>query len=155
MTRGAYNFLQRLGAVVMAATMMLWSFGASAANLEINLKLIWGTNDAKSPNPKHKPVSPELTNKLRKIFQWKNYFEVNDVTGRVPSRQSKKFRLSDKCEIEITEMEGPKVEIKLYGEGKVVNKITKPLVKGESVFIGAEDKGENSWFIMISLLNEN
>ena len=33
---------------------------ASAADLKLEAILVWGTNEATSPNPKHKPVEPLL-----------------------------------------------------------------------------------------------
>ena len=91
-----------------------------AANLKLEAKLIWGTDDDKSPNPEHKEVDPVTREKLRRVFKWKNYFVVNRVLKEVPSRGSNKFELSKDCTIEIKELEGPRVEVKLVGKGKEV-----------------------------------
>src|SRR5437867_11003141 len=95
-----------------------------AAQLKVELKLIWGTNDKKSPDPTHKLVDDATAAKLRKVFTWTNYFEVNRVTGMIPSRGTNQFVMSKKCTIEITELKGPEVEVTLIGEGKRVNKTT-------------------------------
>ncbi len=125
-----------------------------AGDLKIDAKLVWGTNADKSPDSAHKPVSADLAKKLVKIFKWKNYFEVKAVQESVPNRSTKRIHMSKKCELEVTEMEGPKVEVKLYGEGKLVTKTVKSLYKGDFLTLGGEDKGDNSWFIVITLLED-
>lgn len=128
---------------------------AAAEELKIEAMLIWATNDDKSPNPKHKPVEPKLAEEFRKIFTWKNYFEVNRTHGVVPNRGTKPFKVSDKCVVEITELEGPKVEVKLIGEGNALNKTTKSLSRGSYFTLGGGDKKNGSaWFVIISQLDE-
>ena len=50
---------------------------ALAADLKLEARLIWGTNDETSPNPDHKPVDAKTTGMLSKAFKWKKYFLVN------------------------------------------------------------------------------
>ena len=122
-----------------------------AEELKIEARLLWATNDETSPNPKHKKVSEDLAAKLRKIpFKWKNYFEENRVTGVIPSRQVKQFKMSDQCTLEITELAGPNVEVKLIGEGKPVNKTIKALSKGEFFTIGGDGKNGSAWLIIVT-----
>jgi hypothetical protein len=127
---------------------------AQAEELKIEATLVWATNEEKSPDPKHKPVDPKFAEELRKIFAWKNYFEVSRTNGVVPSRGSKPFRVSNKCVVEITELEGPKVEVKLIGEGKPVNKTTKALKRGDYFTLGGDSKNGSAWFVIISQLDE-
>lgn len=124
-----------------------------AANLELEIILIWGTNDAKSPKKEHKPVDKELAKKLH-IYKWKNYFEIRRFKETVPNRDSKRIKISDKCEIVIKELEGPKVEVELYGEGKLINRTTKQLDKSEYFVLAGDDKNDNAWFIVIKLVEE-
>ena len=125
-----------------------------AANLKLEAKLIWGTDDDKSPNPDHKEVDPATREKLRKVFKWKNYFVVNRVVKEVPSRSSNQFKLSPECTIEIKELEGPKVEVKLIGKGKEVHKTTLTIEKGQSVVYSGDDKNQSAWFVIITELDE-
>ncbi|MEY2409481.1 MAG: hypothetical protein QOF48_2151 [Verrucomicrobiota bacterium] len=128
---------------------------AHAKELKIETKLIWGTNEEKSPKKEHEPVDEATAAKLRKVFKWKNYFVERKVTGTVPSRGSNQFKLSDKCIIEITELEGPKVEVKLIGKGQPVHKAIQEIRKGEwFVYTGDDDKHECSWFVIITELDE-
>lgn len=128
---------------------------AYAANLKLEIYLIWGTNDEKSPDPKYKRVDSELEKKLKNVFKWNHYYEIKRIKGDVRSRSTKKFEVSDKCAVEITEMEGPRVEVKLYGEGKLINKTIKSLTKGEFFTLAGDDKNETAWFVIIKLLEEN
>ncbi len=124
-----------------------------AAELKIEARLIWGTNDDKVSDPKVKPVDKATAEKFRKIFQWKNYYEVNREVAIVPSRQNKKITLSPQCVLDIKELEGPKVEVTLIGEEKAVNKTTYPLSKGESFTIAGDCKNGSAWFILITELD--
>lgn len=125
-----------------------------AANLRIEAKLVWATDEAKSPDPKHKPMDASACESLRKTFKWKNYFEVNRVVKEVPARSSNKFELSKRCTIEIKELEGPKIEVKLIGEGKELHKTTLTISKGKSVVYSGDDKNQNAWFVIITELEE-
>ena len=126
---------------------------ASASDLRLEAMLIWGTNDEKSPVPSYKPVDAAAAEKLRKVFKWKNYFVVTNQVKTIPSRGSSRFDLSKQCSIEITELEGPRVEVRLIGEGKEVNKTVKTINKGESFTYGKDDKNDSAWFVMITQLD--
>ena len=138
--------------LALIALIALVALPVAAANLKLEAKLIWGTNEPKSPNPAHKPLEKEVADKLR-MYKWKNYFIVKRVEGTVSSRGSNRFVLSDKCTVEITELEGPKVEIKLIGEGKEVHKTIKGLAKGEWFVYAGDDKNDTAWFVIIRQLD--
>src|ERR1041385_1446029 len=134
--------------------LMFLAFGVAAApakELKIETKLIWGTNEEKSPKKEHEPVDAATAAKLRKVFKWKNYFIEKSVVGIVPSRGSNQFKVSDKCTIEITELEGPRVEVKLIGKTEPIHRMTKELSKGEwFVYTCDNDKKESAWFVIIT-----
>ena len=125
-----------------------------AAELKIEARLIWGTNYEKIDDPKCKPLDKKLAEKLKKVFTWKKYFEVHRAIATIPSRGKKKLKLSPQCTIDVKELEGPKVEVTLIGEGKPVNKTTYPLSKGESFTIAGDCKDGSAWFILITELDE-
>jgi hypothetical protein len=148
-------FSSRAGRFLLAGLLFLASAVPSpAAELKLEAKLIWATNDDKSPNPDHKPVDAATAEKLRKVFKWKNYFIVNRLVKVVPSRGANSFELSKQCTVEIRELEGPKVEVKLIGKGKEVHKTTKSLTKGEWFTYAGDDKNESAWFVIITELDE-
>lgn len=125
-----------------------------AADLKVELRLIWGTNDKTSSNPNHKPVDEATAGKLRKVFTWTNYFEIKRVTGTINSRGTNRFEMSKKCTLEITELAGPKVEVTLIGDGTKVNKTTHHLAKGECFTIAGGEKNGSAWFVLVTELDE-
>lgn len=126
----------------------------SAKEIRVEAKLVWGTNDEKSPKKEHVPVDKVTAEKLRKVFKWKNYFVENKVVGTIPNRGSNQFKLSPHCTIEITELEGPKVEVKLVGNGKDVHRMVKEIKKGEWFVYSGDDRNECAWFAIITELEE-
>lgn len=146
--RGHAGWLLSLGLFLALA------LTAQAREIRLEAKLIWGTNDEKSPKKEHAPVDKVTAEKLRKVFKWKNYFIENKVVGTVPNRGSNQFKLSPQCTIEITELEGPKVEVKLVGNGKAVHKAVKEIKKGEWFVYSGDDKNECAWFAIITELDD-
>lgn len=124
--------------------------GVLASDIKVEAVLVWGTNGEKPKDPKLKEADKATTEKLQKVFKWKNYFEINRKTATIPSRSSSKITISKECEVEITELEGPKVAYRLIGKGNPVNKTVAALSKGESFVIAGEDKNESAWFIVIT-----
>jgi hypothetical protein len=127
---------------------------AFAEELKIEAVLIWGTNDDKSPDPNHKLVDAKTAEKLRKIFAWKNYFEVSRKSGTVPNRGTNSFAVSKHCTVEIAELEGPRVSVLLIGKGKPQNRTTKTLSREEAVVLAGDVKDGSAWFVIISQLDE-
>lgn len=138
-----------VGVICLGSTLQL-----QAADLKIEARLIWGTKHEKVDDPNCKPLDKETAQKLKKVFTWKNYFEVNRVTATVPSRKSKQFKMSPKCTIEVEELAGPQVAVTLIGDGKPVNKTIYPLKKGESINIAGEGKDGSAWFVLVTELDE-
>lgn len=141
--------------LVLLLWLALGAVGAQAKELKIEAKLVWGTDDTKSPKKDQEPVDEPTAAKLRKVFKWSHYFVEKRVTGIVPSRGSNQFKMSGNCTIEIQELEGPKVEVKFIGKGQPVHKVIKEIRKGEwFVYTGDDDKNECSWFVIITELDE-
>ncbi len=125
-----------------------------AADRKMEARLIWGTNADKSPDANHKPLDGELAKKLREMpLKWKNFFEVNRQTFTVNTTNYTTVVLSKKCTIEMKQKEGNNVTVKLYGEGKQVNRVDKPLPKSEVLTIGGDAKDNNAWFITVRPVN--
>jgi hypothetical protein len=142
----------RLGLIVIAFA--LTALTAAAADRKMEARLIWGTNDEKSPEPSHKPVDGELAKKLTEMpLKWKNYFEVKKLVFDINDKAYTNVVMSKKCTIEVKDKGNNNITVKLYGEGKQVNRVDKPLPKGEVLVIGGEDKGNNAWFITVRPMN--
>ena len=143
----------RLGVAAIALTLGLGA--ASAAERRIEARLIWGTNGDKSPEPSHKPLEGDLAKKLNEMpLKWKNYFEVNRQVFAINDRVYTNVLMSKKCTIEVKDKGNNNITVKLYGEGKQVNRIDKPLPKGEVITIGGDDKGNNAWFITVRPIDD-
>ena len=138
----------RLGFAALALIAMVSV--AAAAERKMEARLIWGTNADKSPDASHKLLDGELSKKLREMpLKWKNFFEVNRQTFTINTTNYTKIVLSKKCTIEVKQKDGNNVTVKLYGEGKQVNRVDKPLPKGEVLTIGGDAKDNNAWFITV------
>lgn len=142
----------RLG---FAALVFATTLGAAvAAERKMEARLIWGTNEDKSPNPSHKPLDGELAKKLRDMpLKWKNYFEVNRQVFTINDKVYTNIVMSKKCSIEVKDKGANNVTVKLYGDGKQVNRVDKPLPKSEVLTIGGDAKDNNAWFITVRPLN--
>lgn len=136
---------------VSLLTLLLSVEPAAAADIKLEIQLIWGTNEEASSDASHTPVESVVAKKLS-MFKWKNYFRVSRQEVVVPSRSSKRIALSKKCEIEIKELEGPRIEVNVYGQGKHVKKITENISKQNSLTIAGDDKNDCAWFIVIKEL---
>jgi len=128
---------------------------AAAAERKIEARLIWGTNDEKSPDPTHKPLDGELAKKLHEMpLRWKNYFEVNRKVFTINTNTYTNVVMSKKCSIEMKDKGGNNVTVKLYNDkGKPTQRVDKPLPKGEVITIGGDAKDNNAWFITVRPLN--
>jgi hypothetical protein len=149
MNRSMSNWFWRLFVVSLFAAVP-----AFAEELKIEAVLVWGTNDDKSPDPNHKLVDAKTAEELRKVFAWKNYFEVSRKKGTVPSRGTNSFAVSKHCTVEIAELEGPKVGVLLIGKGKPQNRTIKTLSREEKFVLAGDVKDGSAWFVIISQLDE-
>jgi hypothetical protein len=123
---------------------------AVAADLKLEAQLIWGTADAKSPDPNHKPVDPEVAKKLKTLpFKWANYFEVNRRQFVVPESGVRKEIMSKDCEIRVKNLGRAMVELALVGRGAPVGKITQALPKKELLVTGGNAPNFTAWFVVL------
>jgi hypothetical protein len=148
---------------LISATLLVW-FAAGFALLAPNtgclkaaeisskfeVQLIWGTNDSRSPDPKHKPVEAEILAKLKELpLKWSNYFEVNRKRFVVPPSEVRTEALSKKCALEVKNLGGARVEVCLFGKGeKVVTRI-QDLPQGDLLAIAGNAPNATSWMVVL------
>ena len=126
------------------------SVRAEGEAIKLEAQLIWATNDKEDPNPKHKPVASEIREKLNQLpLKWVNYFEVNKLPIEIPKGESRKAKLSDKCEVEIKNLDGSKVEVALLGKGDPVWKRIQSLPKGEILILGGNAPNASAWLVAL------
>ncbi|MBI4327310.1 MAG: hypothetical protein HY674_18910 [Chloroflexi bacterium] len=136
------------GLMVLAAG--LAQATACAGEMKLEAKLIWGTDGPKPDDPKLKDLAPALKEKLKGVFKWKNYFEVSHQSFAVWEGVSKKVRMSAKCVIEVQNLGGSIVEVKLFGEGDLVVKKKEPLKPGKSLILAGPSKDDTAWFVALT-----
>ncbi|MGA2865414.1 MAG: hypothetical protein ABSF95_13145 [Verrucomicrobiota bacterium] len=123
---------------------------AAEPDLKLETLLIWGTNDERSPDPTHKPVTPEIRKKLRELpFKWTSYFVVNRKLLQVPPKGSLKVAISEKCEIEVKNLGHATIEVSLFGKREHVLKRTQALPKGETLVLGGNAPNATSWLVVL------
>ena len=123
---------------------------AQAGEIRLEAQLIWGTNDEKSPDPKHKAVDAKVEKKLKKLpFKWQNYFEVNREKFTVAQGETKKIVLSKDCEIKVRNAGNNAVELQIFGKGESVGKISQALPKDELLVTGGNAANFTSWFVVL------
>jgi hypothetical protein len=123
---------------------------AASGDMKIEAQLIWATNDKQDPNPKHKPVSPEIREKLSQLpLKWSNYFEVNKVPLDVPKANSRRGKLSEKCELEVKNLDGDQIEVALISKGEPVWKRVQALPKGEILILGGNAPNATAWLVAL------
>lgn len=136
------------------ALAMVWNCAAvtQAADLKVEVKLIWGSNADSSPDPKHKKLDTNLTEFFKKTYKWKNYFEVNRKNVTIPEGKQVPVPLSDVCKVEVKYLGGNRIEVKLYGHGKLVITGIHNLPQNDRLVIAGDDKNDSAWFIAFKRL---
>ncbi|MCX6905541.1 MAG: hypothetical protein NTW03_19095 [Verrucomicrobia bacterium] len=127
------------------------ALAAEASGRKLEARLLWGTDDAKSPDPSHKPLDGTLAKKIKSMpLKYKNYFEVKRLTFAINDQDYTKVEMSKQCYIEIKDKGESKVAVKLYGEGKMVKRVDSPLPKGETIILGGDDKNGTVWLVVVT-----
>ncbi len=134
---------------LLAFTICATDLRAAEQDLAVRAQLIWGSDEHKPSDPNIKMVDAKLAETLRNVLKWKNYYECSSVKLNVAMSKAEKVRVSDKCEIEVTNLGKGSAEIKLYGKGKLVS--TRKLVIGsEPLVVGGPDKNDTAWFVVVT-----
>ena len=126
---------------------------AAAEELTVQARLVWGSNDQKPKEASYKEVDPKLAETLRRVLKWKNYYECNRTNLSVALNQTKKVKISAKCELEITYLGQSRAETKLFGKGEVVDKRVQQ-ISHEPLILGGPDKNDTAWFVVISKVKQ-
>ncbi len=124
---------------------------AADGDLKFEAQLIWGTNDSQPADSKLKPINPKLEEKLKKSpFKWQYYYEVSRKKFSVSLNAEKKEEMSKQCAINVKNIGGKnKIEVQLFGKGKLVEKRMQELPKGKCLLIGGEAENTTSWFVVL------
>jgi hypothetical protein len=124
---------------------------AQETDLKLVAQLIWGTDGERPSEAKIKEVDRETRGKLKGIFRWKNYFEVSRQEFSVAPDATRRVQMSKKCEIEVEYHGRSVIEVKLYGEDKLLLTKRQVLRPGELLVLAGDDKDDTAWFVIITL----
>ena len=122
-----------------------------AGEAKFEVQLVWATSDRTSPDPKHKPVSPEMREKLGKLhLKWENFFEVNKNAINISKGGTNTVVMSNKCTLEVRLFEADKVEVSLFGKkGDRSCKQSQPMPKGEMMVFGGNAPDATAWLVVL------
>jgi hypothetical protein len=137
-------------ALLLCLFMSDWAVLAAERVQKFDARLIWGTDQDKPDHADLKEIDPGLRKKLCKVFKWKNYFEVSRKDILLPQQSFKKIRMSPKCELEFAQVGPDGIEVKLYGENKLVFTKKQTLLPGEPMVLAGDDKNDTAWFVIIT-----
>ncbi len=134
--------------LVLAVTVSSQVLAAGESGYQV--QLIWGTNGEKPKDKPLKDVDPQLQKKLKGVFKWKNYFEVNSKPLSVPKNTAQRLTLSEKCDIEVEDLGHSRAEVRLFGEGTLVVKKAQTVVPGEMIVLAGNSKDDTAWFVVLT-----
>jgi hypothetical protein len=137
---------------IVSALFSLLTTSARAADgeMKIEAQLIWATNDKEDPKLKQKPVASEIREKLKNLpLRWANYFEINKVAVEIPKGETRRAKMSEKCEVEIKNIDGTEVQVALIGKGDPVWKRVQSLPKDEILILGGNAPNETAWLVAL------
>jgi hypothetical protein len=121
---------------------------AHAADMKVEAKLVWGTNDDKCDGT-CKSMDKELATKLHGTFKWENYYEITNQSATIPLNASRDLRMSDHCTIQVKNLGSSRVEIKCIGNGKQACKGAYTLTPPKWVVLGGNATNDTAWFIAL------
>ena len=125
-----------------------------AADLKVEARLTWGANDEKE-NVKFEPLDPALSDKLHRMFKWKNYYEVTNKTAGVPLNKSSDLKMSDTCTIQVKNLGASRIEVSCIGHGKQIHKGAYTLVPPQWLVLGGNGTNNTAWFVGLRAVDPN
>jgi hypothetical protein len=138
-----------LGALLCAGVV---SHGADAkkkpAGFEV--QLLWGTDMAKSPNPDHKPLDPDVEKTIKSLpLKFKHYFLVNRNRVIVPPSTEQSVNVSEKCAVMIKNLDNMKFQVTFIGKSKQQTQRTQEFPLHEMLVHGGNAPGSNAWLVVV------
>jgi len=125
---------------------------ADIAKYEFRAQLIWASNDNLESSDL-KPLDANTTEKLRKVFKWQNYWEINRKYVELMSDGREIAKISADCELSLKKIksdEEAKVEVVLFGKQNPIVKKTQPIHMDECLVLAGPDKDGTAWFVILT-----
>ena len=126
---------------------------ADLKEMKFEAHLIWATNDPQSPDPKHKPVEPEILKKVQELpLKWAHFFEVKRIAFQMRSGGTNTVALSEKCRLEVRSLGKSRFEVAHFGKDKLAWQGKPVLPKGETLVLGGNAPNATSWLVVLRRL---
>ena len=147
------TLFQRIASLALVmACLTVARAAAPPGELSLQARLLWGTDTGKPKGQEQlKELDAATRQKLKGVFKWKDYYEVERQDFRVLPASKKRIRLSPKCEVEVENQGDAQVAVNLYGEGKLVVKKRQVIKQGELLVLAGDDKNDTAWFVILAL----
>lgn len=136
--------------VVVFLGMLIAAMSVRAADMKLQAKLIWGSNESTNKITAHKLVQdPKLSADLHRIFKWNNYYEINTKDASIPENKTGTLQMSEKCKVEVKNLGKNHIEVSCIGKGKQVSHGKHSLAPGQWLTLGGNDKNNSAWFVVM------
>src|ERR1051326_4787628 len=90
------------------------------------IQFVLGSDRDNLPVETANPIGPKLEERLRGVFRWKRYWELNRDTVVLVPRQMARRRVSSEREVEIERLGSQRIVVRVYLEGKLSRSRTEP-----------------------------
>src|SRR5256885_7131204 len=140
--------------LIVCAFVTIHAADAAKKTARIEVQLLWGTDLDKSPNPKHKPLDSDVAHRIKALpLKFKNYFLVSKNIVEIPIGVAKKVDVSEKCQIELKNLDNLKFQATFFGKGKQVAQRTQELPLGDILVHGGNAPGSNAWLVVLKRIH--
>ena len=134
--------------LILTVVGLIEARAAESEKLNYSVQLIRGSNGTKPPVLEAKPIGAKLSKKLRPVFNWQSYWEMNRQHVELARGQKAKVRLSKEREVEIDLTRRDKRTVTAYEGGRALSRITRP-VGGGMTITGGDRDSKTVWFIVV------
>jgi hypothetical protein len=150
-TAAKASFKKQWLGMALAALCGFGAMGADEAEkVTFYVQLIRGSDAEERPTPECKPVGPKLSAKLRPVFHWKHYWEINRQQVALAHGGKARVRLSKERDVEIDLGDPAKRKVTAFKDGKPVARATRSAGDAMTVIGGERDGDTNTaWFIIV------
>jgi hypothetical protein len=120
---------------------------ASAQEIKVEARLIWGSDSETNTN--RKIEDPRLNEDLSRIFKWKTYYQITNRIAAIPANETRPLEMSSKCVLNVKNLGDSRIEVSCFGNGKWVSKGAYSLTSGKWLTLGGADRNDTAWFIVM------
>lgn len=114
------------------------------------VQLVRGNDNPNPPAEGGKAIGPKQANEFRRVFKWKQFWEMSCTQAQVNPGEKVKIKLSPEREVEIDLTVPGKRSVTAFSKGQAVSKMT-DRTDARMTLIGSERDAQSAWFIAVRL----